>query len=171
MMLFELVLFEHVSDGKGKGRPEGPSFEPPRENQQSRPSLETSITRGADYPERGSWRHLECKATTLTRQKIDTGRKRAALAYSNTEKSEKKTGAPHYTHTTHRHTCPRNGMLLRLSRAVVSSTERHSTKAKFPDTLAWMMGLPSFCANPTWFGICRRRGVGESSQQQDANKT
>lgn len=46
-------------------------------------------------------------------------------------------------------------MLLRLSRAVVSSIERHSTKAKFPDTLAWMMGLPSFCENPTWLIICR----------------
>lgn len=48
-----------------------------------------------------------------------------------------------------RRTCPKKGMLLRLSKAVVSSTERHSTKAKFPDTLAWMMGLPSFCENPT----------------------
>lgn len=33
---------------------------------------------------------------------------------------------------------------------MVSSTERHSTKAKLPETRAWMMGLPSFWARPTY---------------------
>lgn len=60
-------------------------------------------------------------------------------------------------------------MLLRFSRAVVSSIERHSTKAKFPDTLAWMMGLPSFCANPTCsssWARGQRHGAGRGVRNQ-----